>query len=58
MNIQRPRNLLVHFGLFVAPQLIRTGIKGELQSKGRPSCGITVNPYSSTVCLGATMHEC
>jgi len=50
--------LLVRLGLLVAPRLMRTGIEGVLQSKGRPSRSITLNPYSSSVCLGATMHEC
>ena len=56
-KIAGPGSLLVHLGLFIAPRLIRTGIKRELQRKGRPSRGITVDPYSSTVCLGAAMHE-
>ena len=57
VNIRGPGNLLVHLGLLVAPRLMRTGIEGERQSKGRPSLGITVDPYSSTMRLGATMHE-
>jgi len=57
VNIRGPGNLLAHLGLLVAPRLMRTGIEGERQSKGRPSLGITVDPYSSTMRLGATMHE-
>ncbi len=58
MNIRGPHNLLEHLGLLVAPRLMRTGIKGELQSKGHPGRGIAIDPYSPTVCLGASMHEC